>query len=222
MRLLIVTLLLTSLSAGTTFAEELLRPVSERAKHFRLVLGVEDLLTVVGYLDESTGTGKGYDRAVLDLDSDGTPESVQEFTSDLTCLGIERGTPLPFLRLFHDGADYEFTILGALTSSPRDGTWHSSWSIRKGGQRVSFMSSRAPLHDSAKAARDGKPIRLGPPFTFEFRTRIEGPRAVLDVKLKGPMGGNLDRAHRHRKTVKIRVELRKGPEVVSEGELDYG
>ena len=168
MRHLLSIALFTSFLAGSALAEELPRPVSERARHFRLVLGVDDILIVVGYLDESMGTGKGYDRAVLDLDSDGTPESVQEFTSDVTCLGIESGTPLPFLRLFHDGADYEFTILGALTSSPRDGTWHSSWSIRKGGLRVSFMSSRAPLYDSAKAAREGKPIRMGIQFALDL------------------------------------------------------
>ena len=84
------------------------------------------------------------------------------------------------------------------------------------------MSSRTPLHATPELAGKGKPIRMGPPISFQVRTRIEGEKAVLDVKLKGPMGGNLFRLFRDGKAERIRVRMLQGENVVSEGRPDYG
>lgn len=202
--------------------EELARPVSDQVRFFRLVVGDEKPLTVLGFIDESGGTGRGYDRAVLDLDGDGVPESLQEFTSLEPFFGEGERAPLVFLRIVHGEATYELTVHGLSGPARRSGDYHSSWSVRRAGLALSFMSSRSPLHDSLEQAKTGKPIRLGGPFRFRARTRIEGPNAVLDVNLQDSMAGELNGATRQGKKEQIRVRLLRGEDLVEEGRLDYG
>ena len=222
MRPLIVPGLLLVFFVGPAIAADTPMAVSERAMYFRLVVGADDSLTVFGFIDESAGTGRGYDQAVLDLDSDGTPETVQKFTSDHVFVGRQGQGPRFSLRVIHDGGTYDLTIYGLGDADPQRADFHSSWSVHKDGVVLSFMSSRAPLHATFEEAQRGKPVRLGPPVEFEVRTRIEGPKAVLAVKLKGPMGGNLTGASRDGKPERIRVELIKREAVVAKGRPDYG
>lgn len=220
MRALIVALLLT-LCIDPTLANDRPRVISEWAQHFSLVVGAKDPRTVLGFFDESAGSGKGYDRAVLDLDGDGIPESVQDFSSAHVFTGGPQG-PAATLHVKHDGATFWLTIYGLSDRGPARADYHSSWTVEKDGVAASCMSCRTPLYTTPEAAREGKPIRMGPPVSFDVRPRIEGPKAVLAVTLEGPMGGNLNRAFRDGRAERIRVCVVRRKTVVEDGQLDYG
>jgi hypothetical protein len=217
-----ICLLVAALFAAPALADEPPRPVSKRAKFFRLVVGADDPLTALGFIDESRGTGRGFDRAVLDLDGDGVPESVQEFVGIEPFLVDGATVPQVFLRVRHGEATYHLTVYGLYDPPRRSGDYHSAWSVSRTDLVLSFMSSRAPLHDSLAKAKAGKPIRLGGPFTFRARTRVEGPKAVLDVSLRDPMRGNLNAVVRKGVKEHIRVRICRGEAVVAEGRVEYG
>ena len=210
MRRLGPSFLFLCLIALPSFAQDPPTPVSRKARFFRVVMGTSEKLTVAGFVDESKGTGKGYDRAVLDLDGDGTPEAVRKISEPAV------------LRLHHAGAVYTLTVHGLGDRVWRNETFHSSWTVCRDGLLLSFMSGRAPLYASPKDAMTRKPIRLGGPFRYEVRSRIEGPKAVLSVRLEDAMGGNLNGARRPNRIERIRVRLERPGTAPWEGRPDYG
>ena len=97
-----------------------------------------------------------------------------------------------------------------------------TWSVTEGISTAHFQSALAPVHRSAAEAKEGKPIRLGPPFTFRPAVETEGPKALLRVDLVGPNGGRLRAARHGRKEEKILVRLLQIGRVNVEKHVEYG
>jgi hypothetical protein len=190
-------------------------PVSKKPLWFRIVAGAETTREVLGYADEGNGTGKGYDRTVLDLDGDGTPETTQRFPTEEDPITKER-SPVPCVSFEHAGAEWALSPFGLayvdLEASGDSPFVHTDWSVKAKEFYAWFISGPVRLHSTAEAARDADPIRLGPPFRFEFKTGTQGPKALLEVSIRDGNGCTLRVARDDGEERQISVRLLAGEE----------
>lgn len=182
------------LFAAGALADEAAPPPRAEPLHFRLEIGVEEPLAVAGYLDETGGTGTGYDVARLDLDGDGVFETEQPFAA-----GTDPRTKREFrdakITVEKDGATWQIDLYALRFRRPtiEDGRADATfrWSVTKGDFYAWFINGRIPLFTSAKAAAEEMPVILGRNFAFEVTATTRGPQALLNVGLKDPNGGTL-------------------------------
>lgn len=188
-----IVVVLLGLSAAGALAEEA-APVSAEALHFRLEVGVEEPLAVSGLLDETGGTGTGYDVARLDLDGDGVFETEQAFAA-----GTDPRTKREFrdakITIERDGATWQVDLYALRFRRPKveDGRVDAyfRWSVTKGDFYAWFINGRMPLFTTAKAAAEELPAILGQNLAFEVTATTRGPQALLNVGLKDPNGCTL-------------------------------
>jgi len=224
MRALCITLGALCLLSATVSAGDVLAPRSKEAIHFRLEVGVEPGHIVAGWLDTRGESKDGFDCAVLDLDEDGTAETVQMFpmVKDPRT-GIE--VPHQKVTVRHEDADWELDLRYS-RFQPAEGTTsaqaHIRWSVRKDEFYAWFINGRVTFHTTAAAAADAAPVRMGPPFTFQTGSRTRGPDALVQVGLKDSNGCTMRLARVAGTERKIRVHLFEGKESRFETWAAYG
>jgi hypothetical protein len=210
-----------SVSAGES------SPVSKRPLHFRIEVGVEPVKEITGYLDETQGTGKGYDVAVCDLDGDGKPEH-----RGSRVVKYHVGTPVwaevtqPAIKFEHAGrsfAIYLNTFWGQ-KEIPADGTAlvPLAWDAAREDGLVEFKRGTCRAYLDLAAARKAKPVRIGPPFHWVIGTRVRGPHAFVTAALSDESGTRLSFGRRDGATIRptVRILSEDGPAVTILG--DYG
>jgi hypothetical protein len=230
-RVALITLGLVLFVADTARAADTIRPASSNAKYFGLLIGPEPGRLVVGFLDESKGTGRGFDLAVLDLDGDGRPETrhglaIHKYDDDWINYKFEFVVDeVEYTLDLDDLAPGRLQIVSV--------RWTISWAertvipingmtIQWGHWTVLFVNGGVVLADSPLAAAFMPRIRLGPPFRYEFSMGLRGPDPVLNVALLDVQGLTMRFAYDESKEVPIALTLRRGKEVVLEATSDYG
>ncbi|MEN8151582.1 MAG: hypothetical protein ABFS86_17335 [Planctomycetota bacterium] len=202
--------LLLAVAAVTAGGEPPPEPVSKLELHFRIEVGVEPGHVVAGYLDESKGTGKGFDRIALDLDGDGEYETVQEAATQKD-YRTQKTIPKPQVTIEREGATWILDLysIGRVRPVVRDGKvqTYAHWSVTSGELYAWFINGRVTLHADAAKAKAGKPIRLGPPFRFETGSGKQGPDATVRVGLKDSQGFTMRLARKDKAQQQIRVRL---------------
>ena len=201
------------LLTAVALAEEPSMPPSP-ALHFRLEIGVEEILTVQVRLE-----GESFDVARLDTDGDGQVDETRKIERKLNA---RTGKPLPNTKLTftHEGADWEIDYYALGADRP---TTYVRWTVRRGKEFYAwFINGRVAVHTTAEAAREAKAIRLGPPFRFDLSASVRGPDALVNIGRKDETGATL-------RLARVRGELRKptlrlvtGDETAHAGEADYG
>lgn len=146
-----------------------------------------------GYLDESKGTGTGYDVAVYDFDGDGEAErrGSEPLTIDYGGGRMEKYRQ-PAIQFQHGGADW-WVWLETVESGMRvgkDGTARIgfSWSASTDGGFAHFINGTFRAYTDAKAAQAAKPVRIGKPLGWVLGSRKRGPRAVVTAALSDGNG----------------------------------
>jgi hypothetical protein len=223
MRLALLITLAVCLSTGLGLAAKPVGPASGAALHFRLEIGVEPGHFVSGWLDESEGTGTGYDTAVLDLDGDGAPDEFLSFPM------VTRGTRTyrdVKIRIRHEEADWSFEPYSVGYRRPEAekgvATIYLRWAVTAGERYCWFINGRGNLYADAAAARRAAPIRLGPPFRFEIGTTTRGRSPLVRVGLKDSQGSTLRLSRSSGEEVRPRVRLLTAEEVHLDTYARYG
>jgi len=225
MRQLALAALVLCAAAGLAVADDAPTPVSDEAFHVRLAVGGESGRTIVGYIDESAGTGKGYDTAVLDLDGDGTPEASQTFgkTADRRT-GEMRFDPK--VKVEHDGVSLVLDLYSLAFRRPFGGEKqypaYIRWTATKGDLYAWFINGKVAYHRTARDAAEADPIRLGGPFHFAVSTRTRGPEALVSVGLKDANGCTLRLYRKARTEVRPHFRLLSGDEAKVDTHAPYG
>ncbi len=214
----LLTVLVILLLAASSRAGESIRPASRHANYLGLLVGPHPGRLVVGWIDESKGTGQGHDLVVLDLDGDGRPETrrpLEVETLDVSWI-------LHRFSFEHEAKTYhvEFDGLAGPGSSPR--LVSCDWTVLTSTESATFISGLALLTTSPLAAAFLPRIRLGPPFRFEVTTGIQGPDPILSVSLLDAMGGTLRLANREMEEIRPTVTLRRGDTLLLEATGEYG
>jgi hypothetical protein len=196
MRSMLLVLALLLLAAGA-MAEEVIKPKSDQALHFRIEVGLVKTKTVVGWFDESKGTGKGIDSVVLDLDGDGTPETRRVLPTHK----MPPDYPYPeyvqmVIDLRHEGVHWNITYqdihryMEEGFDRPKQ-RFFSGWQITKGTAIASFSGGEPRFYATAEEAAKAEPMRYGRDVTIEISAGTRGPGALLNVSVKDATGCSL-------------------------------
>jgi len=185
-------------------------PVTPEVLHFRIEAGVRPGHIVAGQLEASKEAGQGYSRVLLDLDGDGTFETVQEAASQKD-YQTKKMLPKPQVTIERESAKWvlDLSALGRMRPKTQGGkcVTYAHWSVTSGGLYAWFINGRVTLYADAKAAHEAKPIRLGPPFRFETGSGKQGPDATVRVGLKDSQGFTMRLARKDKAQQQIRVRL---------------
>jgi hypothetical protein len=187
-------------------------PVSRQPLHFRIEVGLDPVKEIRGFLDESKGTGTGYDVALFDLDGDGVPESRG---TDSVRIHFGEGRIeerwRPELRFEHGGADW-WVWIATDHRPPRareDGAAvvGFSWAASTDGGFAHFINGEFRAYPDAKAASAADPIRIGRPLHWVLGSKKWGPRAVVTAALSDSNGAWLRIADREDEQVRAAVRI---------------
>lgn len=167
--------------------------VQLKSIHFKIETACGEEQTILGRLDASKEGGATYDRAVLDLDGDGTPEKEITLKRSARSPGTDRFD----VQLRFDVKELNWRLdLRGNTTDPFKFPVFMFWSLGGPGGSVFFINGKVPVYPTAEEARSGKAVRLGPPFHFEVRSSTRGPDALVNVGLKDVNGSTLRTASR--------------------------
>ena len=191
-------------------------PVSKHAGHFALLVGPEPGRLVPGFVDESKGTGTGFDTFALDLDGDGHLETrgaleLQELDEDwiLHEFGFSDGETHYRVQLSGLGPG-RFRVVGV------------DWTVSRGDHAAVFLDGRTVISTNPVLAAFLPRIRLGGPCHFDVTTGQRGPDALVNVAFRDTMGCTLRLGFSGPKEKRIRLTLRKYGEAVVDAKAEYG
>jgi hypothetical protein len=219
--------MLLLLLAGTASADEAVKPVSEEPLWLRVEIGSKARRILTCFLDESKGTGKGYDRAVVDLDGDGTPETVQkgELSIDYGDGRVEE-FEVPEIRVTHEGRKWTLEFFEIAEERPKLTAGIArcgfDWTVEGEDAIAVFIFGRLTLHAGLEQARKADPVRLGPPFEWVVTPKERGPHPMLSVAVRDATGLTLRVAGRGEEEARprVRVSNDEGVDLTLDGE--YG
>jgi len=217
--------LLLAVAALAAGVETSIEPVSKEPLHFRLEVGARPGHVVTGWIDESKGTGEGYDLAVLDLDGDGVFETKQVFGTQKNYT-TQKQVPKPVIAIEREGARWALDVysLGMRRPAIKDGSLvtYVRWSVTKGDFYAWFINGRVTLYTDAAKAKAAPTIRLGPPFTFDTGSATRGADALVRIGLKDGLGCTMRLARIGREQRRIEVALRAGEKEMLSTHAQYG
>jgi hypothetical protein len=216
------------LLAGGSAADEVLKPVSDDALHFRIEVGLKKAKTVAGWFDESKGTGKGIDVVVLDLDGDGAPETRRVLRKQK----MPPDYPYPeFVQMVidvrHEEARWNITFQDIHRyypegqEKPKQRFWFG-WQLTKGDSMASFSGAEPRFYGTAEEAAKADPMRLGQDLKFEVTAGTQGPGALLSVSVKDATGCSLGNMQAGTKFQKPRIRIVKDEKEVLSTTAEYG
>jgi len=211
---------------GSAAAEEPASgPRSGEPLYFRLEVGVQPGHIVSGWLDESRGTGTGYDTAMLDLDGDGKYETKQTFGTQLNHT-TKKQVPKPVVTIRHEDATWVFDLysLGFRRPDLKSGTYRTyiRWSVTKGDFYAWFINGNVTLTTDRKRADEAPPIRLGPPFSFTASGATKGTDALLRFGVKDGNGCTMRLARMGKVQRRPEIVLSADGQEVSKATAAYG
>lgn len=165
---------------------------SENPLYFRVVFGEEDGHSMLGVLDESGGTGAGYDAAYIDenMNGDLTDEAVKAFPR------YERGSRVgeldprvEFTGPLKNGESARYTLyITSLTRKNRSivagNGYNFHWFMDKYQWNYFFINGKMTLSSSAADALKGKPVRLGSQCQWEISARTRSGKPMISAGLK--------------------------------------
>lgn len=203
---------------------------SERPLYFRVVFGKEGKNPMLGVVDESGGTGAGYDVAYVDenMNGDLTDDAAREFPRR------ERGSRAgeleprfefkgPFER--EVSAKYTLNIysLTRKTYSSMPGNDYSfHWFLNINGWNYFFINGKMKLFSSAADALKGTPVHLGGECKWEISSRIRDSKSLVSAGLKDGNGCTLRLVRRASKRISPTLTLIQDGKVRTEEKMKFG
>ena len=172
---------------------------SEHPLYFRVVFGEKGNNSMLGVVDESGGTGAGYDIAYVDenINGDLTDETVKKFSRYKR--GSRAGELEPrfeFLGPFKGEERAKYTLyiytLTRKTYSRLPGNEYSfHWYLDVKEWDYFFINGRMKLFSSVADAMKGKPVRLGGQCQWNISSGIKNGKPIISAGLKDGNGCTL-------------------------------
>ena len=202
---------------------------SKNPLYFRAVFGKEGTNSTLGVLDESAGTGTGYNVAYVDENRNGdlTDDAAKEFGK------IERGSragqttptfnfsgPPP-----KSGKSAKYTLnLYALArkGNPAPGDHYFFWTLDTDAWNYFFINGKIRLSSSAADALAGPPVRLGGPCKWQITSASKNGKAMVSAGLKDENDCTLRLVRLSGKILSPRLNLIKDGKVEMEKDMEFG
>jgi len=172
---------------------------SENPLYFCVVLGNEGTKSMLGIVDESGGTGTGYDTAYIDenMNGDLTDEAAKKFSR------YERGSRageleprFEFLGPFKGEERARYTLyLYSLTRNnnrrPPGNEYSFHWTLDTGGWNYFFINGKMKFFSNAADAMQSKAVRLGGQCQWNISSGLKSGKPVISAGLKDENGCTL-------------------------------
>ncbi len=172
---------------------------SEHPLYFCVVFGEDGKQSMLGVIDESGGTGNGYDTAYIDENTNGdlTDETAMKFSK------YERGSrtgelqpQFEFSGPFKGEERARYTLyiysLNSKNYHRGPGDEHSfHWFLNTRGWNYIFINGKMALFSNAADAMKDKPVRLGGQCQWNISSGIKDGKPVISAGLKDRNGCTL-------------------------------
>ena len=203
---------------------------SERPLYFRVVFGKEGKNPMLGVVDESGGTGTGYDVAYVDenMNGDLTDDSARKFARIES--GSQAGELSPrfeFKGPFEgeESARYKLNIYSLTprySGSIQGNEYHFFWYLDIKDWNYFFINGKMKLFSSAADALKGAPVHLGGQCKWEISSRIRDGKSLVSAGLKDINGCTLRIVRQQGKAVSPTLTLIKDGKVETEEKMKFG
>lgn len=216
-------------------ASNLPRDSSCRSQHplyFRLAFGELGKSSMLGVVDESGGSGSGYDTVYLDenLNSDCTDEQPKRFprqknpragTTGWDPQFSVRGPPGKY-----GGVNFTLTM-SDLERKRTNGSQNiraSSlmWRMNLGEWTYLLINGMIKLYPSAAAALEGAPILLGGPCAVEVGAQVAQGRVSVTAAAKDENNCRVRMVYRNNQPLTPLLTLNQGGRVVKKDKMEFG
>jgi hypothetical protein len=201
---------------------------SAKPLYFRVVFGESGTDSTLGAVDESAGTGTGYDVAYVDENRNGdlTDDSPKKFPR------IERGSragqtnpTFTFSGPFKNKASAKYSLnlymLGRKESTS-PGDHYFFWTLDSDGWNYFFINGKVRLSSSAAEALAGPPVRMAGPCKWQINAGRKSGKAVVSAGLKDENGCTLRIVRQSGRTLSPRLSLVKDGKVELEENMKFG
>jgi len=203
---------------------------SERPLYFRVVFGKEGKNPMLGVVDESGGTGAGYDVAYVDenMNGDLTDDAAREFPRRER--GSRAGELEPrfeFKGPFEREVSAKYTLnIYSLAQKTRRSTqgndYYFFWYLNIKEWNYFFINGKMKLFSSAADALKGTPVHLGGECKWEISSRIRDSKSLVSAGLKDRNGCTLRVVRRASETVSPTLTLIQDGKVKTEQKMEFG
>ena len=223
----------SQLSYSTDHRQELpkdSRYRSERPLYFRVVFGKEGKNPMLGVVDESGGTGTGYDVAYVDenMNGDLTDEAEKKFSRYKR--GSRAGQLEPrfeFIGPFKGKEKAKYTLyiysLTRKTFSRLPGNdYYFHWFLDINQWNYFFINGKMALFSNIADAMKGKPVHLGSECKWEINPRTRDGRAMVSAGLKDGNGCTLRTIRRANERLSPTLTLIQDGKVRTEEKMKFG
>ncbi len=201
---------------------------SAKPLYFRAVFGQDGTDATLGALDESAGTGTGYNVVYVDENRNGdlTDDAVKKFAK------IQRGSragqvdpTFKFSGPLKNRTDAMYSLnIYSLGSRGRTGPGDYSffWTLDTDEWNYFFINGKMKLSSSVAEALTGTPVRLGGQCKWQISSARKSGKAMVSAGLKDENGCTLRLVRRSGRTLSPRLSLLKDGTVELEENMKFG
>lgn len=202
---------------------------SARPLYFRAVFGENGTDSTLGVLDESRGTGTGYNLVYVDENRNGdlADDAAKKFPTFERGSGA-RKTDNPrfdFSGPFKNKASAKYTLnilLLPRSSHPAPGDYPFLWTLDTDGWNYFFIFGKMRLSSNAADALTGPPVRLAGQCKWQIDSKWKSGKAVVSAGLKDDNGCTLRSVRLSGRTLSPRLRLVKDGKVELEEDMKFG
>jgi hypothetical protein len=203
---------------------------SEHPLYFRVAFRAEGGDSMLGILDESGGTGAGYDVAYLDenMNGDLTDEAAKRFSRNKQ--GSRAGELEPrfeFMEPFRGEERAKYTLdIYSLAHKNRKAVqgndYYFFWFLDIKDWNYFFINGKMTLFSNAADALKGPPVRLGGRCKWEISSRTQDGKPMISAGLKDENGCTLRIVRRAGEIISPTLTLIQDGQVKAEEKMKFG
>jgi hypothetical protein len=201
---------------------------SQHPLYFCVVFGEQGNKSTLGVLDESGGTGTGYDVAYVDENRNGdlTDDATKKFAK--YDRGSRAGQTNPTFKFCgplknRAAATYSLNIY-SLREGTRagPGDQYFFWTLDMDEWNYFFINGKMRLFSSAADALTGKPVRLAGPCKWEINSYTRYGKPMISAGLKDENGCTLRIVRKAGQTISPTLTMIQNGQVKLEEKMKFG
>jgi hypothetical protein len=202
---------------------------SQHPLYFRAVFGEQGNKATLGVLDESGGTGTGYDVAYVDENRNGdlTDDAAKKF--DKYDRGSRAGQINPTFKFCgplkeRAAATYSLNIylLEQGARAGPGGDTYFFWTLDTDEWSYFFINGKIRLSSSAADALTGTPVRLAGPCKWEINSQTRDDKSMISAGLKDENGCTLRIVRKTGQTISPTLTMMQDGKVKMEEKMQFG
>jgi hypothetical protein len=203
---------------------------SQNPLYFRVAFGAEGSDSMLGIIDESAGTGTGYDVAYVDenMNGDLTDEAAKKFSRrESGSRAGELDSRFEFTGPFKPGQSAKYTLnIYSLSYRNRKAVqgndYYFFWFLDVNQWNYFFINGKISLFSNAADALRGTPVRLGGPCRWEISSRSQDGKPMISAGLKDTNGCTLRIVRRGGQTISPTSTLVQNGQIKAEEKMKFG